>query len=107
MPKRQKIVMVPMQMDPYGGMSEEKKAKAKKFFKDFGRGFVKGFTGTMNVGLPIIQKVVGLGGEDEVEKPKKKLTTYNEFVKDHYAEVKHLPNKERFSELAKMWKASK
>lgn len=97
-----------------GKLTEEQKAirreKTKKFFKDFAEGFKKGFTGVMKVGVPIVKEVVGLGGEGEegeTQAPKKrKASAYNEFVKDHYNEVKHLPNKERFAELGKMWKAS-
>lgn len=97
-----------------GRLSDEQKAerreKTKKFFKDFSQGFVKGFTKTLQIGAPIVKKVIGLGeGVEGVEgkPPKRKLTAYNKFIKDHYHEVKHLPNKERFAELSKMWRNSK
>jgi len=32
---------------------------------------------------------------------------YTEFIKENYAKVKHLPQKERFAKLAQMWHASK
>lgn len=31
------------------------------------------------------------------------MSNYTEFVKQHYSKVKHLPHKERFKALAKMW----
>ena len=32
------------------------------------------------------------------------MTAWTDFVKKHYAKVKHLPNKERLKELAMMYK---
>lgn len=46
-------------------------------------------------GAPTLKSLVAAGGRAP--------TKYNEFVKAHYSEVKHLPNKERFAELGKMW----
>ena len=34
-------------------------------------------------------------------------SAYTEFIKAHYAKVKHLPVTQRFKELAKMWHAKK
>ena len=35
------------------------------------------------------------------------MSAYTEFVKKHYASVSHLPHKERFGALAKMWAEAK
>jgi hypothetical protein len=35
------------------------------------------------------------------------MSAYTEFVKANYHKVKHLPQKQRFAELGKMWKKSK
>lgn len=45
-----------------GGMSEKRKKNAKKFFKDFAKGFKLGFNKTMEIGLPILKAVMpGMG----------------------------------------------
>ena len=35
------------------------------------------------------------------------MSEWTQFVKDHYAKVKSLPNKERLKKLAEMYKAKK
>lgn len=47
-------------------------------------------------GTPTLKQLVAVGG---ARKPSK----YNLFVKEHYADVKHLPNKERFPVLGQLW----
>jgi hypothetical protein len=45
---------------------------------------------------------------DEVEKPKRPLTKYQEFFKENYPKIdKAIPNKERCSKIAELWKIHK
>jgi hypothetical protein len=46
--------------------------------------------------------------KDEVEKPKRPLTKYQEFFKENYPKIdKAIPNKERCSKIAELWKIHK
>ena len=45
--------------------------------------------------------------EEKKEKAPRKATAYNEYVKKNYKKCDHLPVKERFAYLGKMWKETK
>lgn len=60
--RRQQFMAMAEAMPKKGGMSEKRKKKMKQFFKDFSVGFKKGFSKTMELGLPLLKSVIpGIG----------------------------------------------